>query len=45
MVKMQLDIPFVYKLRNALAAKGIKISDSLDMGKVAEEVCQYVSKK
>ena len=45
MVRMQLDIPFVYKLRNALANKGIKISDSLDMERVAEEVCRYVSRK
>ncbi|MBQ3375261.1 MAG: energy-coupling factor transporter ATPase [Erysipelotrichaceae bacterium] len=42
---MQLDIPFVYKVRNALKKKGLKISDELDMERMAEEVCQYVLKK
>lgn len=45
MESMQLDIPFVYKVRNALKKKGIRISDELDMERVAEEVCQYVLKK
>ena len=45
MKNMQLDIPFVYKVRNGLAKKGIKISDSLDMEGVAQEICQYVLKK
>lgn len=45
MESMQLDIPFVYKVRNALKKKGIKISDELDMERVAEEVCRYVLKK
>ena len=45
MESMQLDIPFVYKVRNALRKKGIKISDELDMERVAEEVCRYVLKK
>ena len=45
MESMQLDIPFVYKVRNALKKKGIWISDELDMERVAEEVCQYVLKK
>ncbi len=45
MESMQLDIPFVYKVRNALRKKGIRISDELDMERVAEEVCRYVLKK
>ncbi len=45
MVKMQLDIPFVYKLRNALAEQGIKLADTLDMERMADEVCQYALKK
>lgn len=45
MESMQLDIPFVYKIRNALKKKGLKISDELDMERMAEEVCQYVLKK
>ena len=45
MESMQLDIPFVYKVRNALKKKGLKISDELDMERMAEEVCQYVLKK
>ena len=45
MVKMQLDIPFAYKLRNELAKRNVKISDSLDLERVADEVCQYVLKK
>ena len=45
MVKMQLDIPFVYKLRNALAEQGIKLADTLDMERMADEVCQYALKR
>ena len=45
MNKMQLDIPFVYKIRNGLAKKGVKLSDTLDMERMAEEICQYDSKK
>lgn len=45
MESMQLDIPFVYKVRNALKKKGIRISDELDMERVAEEICRYVLKK
>ena len=45
MESMQLDIPFVYKVRNALKKKGIRVSDELDMERMAEEVCRYVLKK
>jgi energy-coupling factor transport system ATP-binding protein len=45
MVKMKLDIPFVYKLRNSLKAKGIKVSNTLDLERMASEVCQYILKK
>jgi energy-coupling factor transport system ATP-binding protein len=45
MVRMQLDIPFVYKLKNALAEQGIKLADTLDMERMADEVCQYALKK
>ncbi len=45
MESMQLDIPFVYKVRNALRKKGIRVSDELDMERMAEEVCRYVLKK
>ena len=45
MVKMQLDIPFVYKLRNELAARGVKLPETLDMERMADEVCQYALKK
>ena len=45
MVKMQLDIPFVYKLRNALAAQGVKLPETLEMERMADEVCQYALKK
>lgn len=45
LIKMQLDIPFVYKFRKALLQKGIKIKESLDMERMVREICQYVSKK
>lgn len=45
MVRMKLDIPFAYKLRNELAKKGVKVSETLDLERMAEEVCQYVLKK
>ena len=45
MESMQLDIPFVYKVRNALKKKGIRVSDELDMERMAEEICRYVLKK
>ncbi|MGI6508977.1 MAG: energy-coupling factor transporter ATPase [Erysipelotrichaceae bacterium] len=45
MIKMKLDIPFVYKLKNSLRAKGIKVSNTLDLERMAEEVCQYILKK
>ena len=45
MESMQLDIPFVYKVRNALKKKGVRVSDELDMERMAEEVCRYVLKK
>ncbi|MDI9540859.1 MAG: energy-coupling factor transporter ATPase [Bacillota bacterium] len=45
MVKMKLDIPFVYKLGNSLRAKGVKVSNTLDLERMADEVCQYILKK
>ena len=45
LIRMRLDIPFVYKVRNAFNAKGFKLSDTLDMEGMADEVCQYVLKK
>lgn len=45
LVKMKLDVPFVYKLRNELNKKGIKVTETLDMERMADEVCQYVLKK
>ena len=45
MESMQLDIPFVYKLRNALKKRGIKVSDELDMERMAKEICGSVLKK
>ncbi len=45
MVRMKLDIPFVYKLKNALSVKGIKVKDTLSMERMADEVCQFISKK
>lgn len=45
LVKMKLDVPFVYKLRNELNKKGIKLTETLDMERMADEVCQYVLKK
>ena len=45
LIGMKLDIPFIYKIRNALKAKGLKVSDTLDMERMADEVCQYVLKK
>ena len=45
LIKMQLDIPFVYKVNKALAQKGIKLDSTLSMERMAEEVWQYVSKK
>ncbi len=45
MVKMKLDIPFVYKLRNSLRAKGVKVSNTLDLERMANEVCRYILKK
>ncbi|MBQ1878579.1 MAG: ATP-binding cassette domain-containing protein, partial [Erysipelotrichaceae bacterium] len=44
MVKMQLDIPFVYKVRKELQKKGIRVSDTLSMERMAEEICQSVLK-
>ena len=43
--KMQLDIPFVYKVRDSLRNVGIRVSDELNMERMAEEICQYVLKK
>lgn len=45
LIRMRLDIPFVYKVRNAFNAKGFKLSDTLDMEGMADEICQYVLKK
>ena len=45
LIGMKLDIPFIYKIRDAFKAKGIKLSDTLDMERMADEVCQYVLKK
>ncbi len=45
MVRMKLDIPFEYKLRNALSAKGIKIEKMLGIERMADAVCQSVLKK
>ncbi|NLZ76063.1 MAG: energy-coupling factor ABC transporter ATP-binding protein, partial [Erysipelotrichia bacterium] len=45
MVNMKLDIPFVYKLRNSLRTKGVKVSNTLDLERMAKEVCQYILKK
>ena len=45
LVDMKLDIPFVYKLRNALKKRGIKVSNTLSNERMAEEVCQYILKK
>ncbi|MBQ7223016.1 MAG: energy-coupling factor transporter ATPase [Erysipelotrichaceae bacterium] len=44
MVKMQLDIPFVYKVKKELQKKGIRVSDTLSMERMAEEICQSVLK-
>lgn len=44
MVRMKLDIPFEYKLRNALLKKGIKIDKQLGIERVADAVCQSVLK-
>ncbi len=45
MVKMKLDVPFAYKLRNELAKRNVNISQTLGLERMAEEVCQYVLKK
>ena len=45
MAKMKLDIPFVYKIRNSLVKKGFKITDTLDMEGMADEICRYALKK
>ncbi len=45
MEKMKLDIPFVYKIRNGLNKKGFKLSDTLSMEGMADEICQYALKK
>lgn len=45
MVKMKLDVPFVYKLRNELAKRNVNVSQTLSLERMAEEVCQYVLKK
>ena len=45
MVNMKLDIPFVYKLRNSLRTKGVNVSNTLDLERMAEEVCRYILKK
>ena len=45
MEKMKLDIPFVYKIRNSLMKKGFKISDTLNMEGMADEICRYALKK
>ncbi len=45
MVRMQLDIPFVYKLRNELKKRGVKVDQTLDMERMADEVCQLALKK
>lgn len=45
MVELQLDIPFVYKVRNALKKQGVVVPETLDMERMAQEVCRYASKK
>ncbi|MBR6957878.1 MAG: energy-coupling factor transporter ATPase [Erysipelotrichaceae bacterium] len=45
MVRMKLDIPFEYKLYNALQTKGVKVTKTLDMERMADEVCQFALKK
>lgn len=45
LVKMQLDIPFVCKLRKALLKKGFRVSETLDAERMVEELCRSVSKK
>ncbi len=45
MVRMKLDIPFAFKLRNALKARGIKVTSTLDNERMAQEVCQLILKK
>ncbi len=45
LIKMQLDIPFVYKFRKALSQNGMKIAETLSMERMVEEICQFVSKK
>ncbi len=43
--KMQLDVPFVVKLRNELNKRGFKLPETLEMERLGEEICQYAFKK
>jgi len=45
LVKMKLDIPFVYKLRNCLKKKGIVFDKTLSMERMAEKVCQFILRR
>ncbi|MBR0384976.1 MAG: ATP-binding cassette domain-containing protein, partial [Erysipelotrichaceae bacterium] len=45
LVKMQLDIPFICKLRKSLMHKGFKVSETLDAERMVEELCRYVSSR
>jgi len=45
LLKLQMDVPFVYKLAAALKARGVKTAETLDMERMASEICRSASKK
>lgn len=45
LVDLHMDIPFVLKMRQALASQGIKTTQTLDMERMVQQLCQLALKK
>jgi len=44
LVKLQLDVPFAYKLSKSLQKQGLKVKSHIDMEGLVDELCQLHSK-
>ncbi len=45
LLKLQMDVPFTVKLAAALNKRGRKVTDTLDMERMAAAICQSISEK
>ncbi len=45
LIDLQLDVPFAYKLAKELKKEGIIVKESLNVERLVEELCQFVSMK